>query len=40
MNGRVNFFSSTNWTERIGPTAAIAMITKHEKLNVSYLQLR
>ncbi len=29
------FLSSTNWTERIGPTAAIAMITKHEKHNVS-----
>ncbi|MBF0119202.1 MAG: aminotransferase class III-fold pyridoxal phosphate-dependent enzyme [Desulfobacterales bacterium] len=28
------FISSTNWTERIGPTAAIAMIEKHRKLNV------
>lgn len=28
------FISSTNWTERIGPTAAIAMIRKHKKLDV------
>ena len=27
------FISSTNWTERIGPTAAIAMITKHKKVD-------
>lgn len=27
------FISSTNWTERIGPTAAIAMIKKHSKVN-------
>jgi glutamate-1-semialdehyde 2,1-aminomutase len=27
------FISSTNWTERIGPTAAIAMIKKHKKVN-------
>ena len=28
------FISSTNWTERIGPTAAIAMIKKHKRLDV------
>jgi len=28
------FISSTNWTERIGPTAAIAMIKKHKKYDV------
>lgn len=28
------FISSTNWTERIGPTAAIAMIKKHRKVDV------
>ena len=28
------FISSTNWTERIGPVAAIATITKHEKYDV------
>ncbi|MDP8237689.1 MAG: aminotransferase class III-fold pyridoxal phosphate-dependent enzyme [Candidatus Hatepunaea meridiana] len=27
------FISSTNWTERIGPTAAIATIKKHRKTN-------
>jgi glutamate-1-semialdehyde 2,1-aminomutase len=27
------FISSTNWTERIGPTAAIAMIKKHRKVS-------
>ena len=27
------FISSTNWTERIGPTAAIAMIRKHKKVD-------
>lgn len=27
------FISSTNWTERIGPTAAIAMIKKHKRLD-------
>ena len=26
------FISSTNWTERIGPTAAIAMIKKHKRV--------
>ncbi len=26
------FISSTNWTERVGPTAAIAMIKKHGKV--------
>jgi glutamate-1-semialdehyde 2,1-aminomutase len=29
-----SFISSTNWTERTGPAAAIAMIRKHKKLNV------
>ena len=29
------FLSSTNWTERIGPTAALAMIQKHKKFQVS-----
>ena len=28
------FISSTHWTERVGPAAAIAMIQKHEKLKV------
>lgn len=28
------FISSTNWTERIGPTAALAMIKKHRRLDV------
>ncbi|RJR40124.1 MAG: aminotransferase class III-fold pyridoxal phosphate-dependent enzyme [Desulfobacteraceae bacterium] len=28
------FISSTNWTERIGPVAALATIRKHTKLNV------
>ncbi|OEU67723.1 MAG: aminotransferase class III [Desulfobacterales bacterium PC51MH44] len=28
------FISSTNWTERIGPTAALATIKKHRRLNV------
>lgn len=28
------FISSTCWTERIGPTAAIATIKKHQRLNV------
>ena len=27
------FISSTNWTERIGPSAAIAMIKKHRRVN-------
>jgi len=27
------FISSTNWTERIGPTAAISTIRKHQRLN-------
>ena len=27
------FISSTNWTERIGPTAALAMIRKHRRVN-------
>ena len=29
-----SFISSTCWTERIGPTAAIATIKKHQRLNV------
>jgi glutamate-1-semialdehyde 2,1-aminomutase len=29
------FISSTNWTERIGPVAAIATIKKHRDLNVA-----
>ena len=28
------FISSTNWTERIGPTAALATLEKHERCNV------
>lgn len=31
---QTTFISSTNWTERIGPTAAIATIQKHMRLNV------
>lgn len=27
------FISSTNWTERVGPVAALAMIEKHKKVN-------
>ncbi|QLA17971.1 aminotransferase class III-fold pyridoxal phosphate-dependent enzyme [Desulfolutivibrio sulfoxidireducens] len=34
------FISSTNWTERTGPAAAIATITKHEKYNVAEHLLR
>jgi glutamate-1-semialdehyde 2,1-aminomutase len=29
------FISSTNWTERIGPSAALATIKKHQKNNVA-----
>lgn len=29
------FISSTNWTERIGPTAALAMIHKHQRCDVA-----
>lgn len=29
-----SFISSTNWTERVGPTAAIATIEKHRRENV------
>jgi glutamate-1-semialdehyde 2,1-aminomutase len=29
-----SFISSTNWTERIGPVAALATIEKHERLDV------
>ena len=29
------FISSTNWTERIGPTAALATINKHRRLNAA-----
>jgi glutamate-1-semialdehyde 2,1-aminomutase len=28
-----SFISSTNWTERVGPVAALATIDKHERLN-------
>lgn len=30
-----SFISSTNWTERVGPTAALATIRKHRRLNVA-----
>lgn len=30
---QASFISSTSWTERIGPTAALAMITKFRRLN-------
>ena len=30
-----SFISSTYWTERVGPTAALAMIRKHREKNVS-----
>jgi glutamate-1-semialdehyde 2,1-aminomutase len=30
-----SFISSTHWTERIGPTAALATIRKHRELNVA-----
>lgn len=35
------FISSTNWTERVGPTAALAMIKKYQRLNVqnTFLEL-
>lgn len=29
-----SFISSTNWTERVGPTAALATLEKHERLNI------
>ncbi len=29
------FISSTNWTERVGPVAALATIKKHQQLNVA-----
>ncbi len=32
---QTSFISSTNWTERIGPSAAIATINKHRKENVA-----
>jgi glutamate-1-semialdehyde 2,1-aminomutase len=31
---QTTFISSTNWTERIGPAAALAMIRKHRQYNV------
>ena len=31
---QTSFISSTNWTERIGPTAALATIRKHQQLDV------
>jgi glutamate-1-semialdehyde 2,1-aminomutase len=30
-----SFISSTNWTERVGPAAALAVLEKHERLDVS-----
>jgi glutamate-1-semialdehyde 2,1-aminomutase len=30
-----SFISSTNWTERVGPTAALAVLEKYERLDVS-----
>lgn len=30
-----SFISSTNWTDRIGPVAALATIRKHKRLNVA-----
>jgi len=32
---QTSFISSTNWTERIGPAAALATIRKHRKFNVA-----
>ena len=32
---QTTFISSTNWTERIGPTAALAMLRKHRRENVA-----
>ena len=32
---QTSFISSTNWTERVGPAAAIATINKHRKENVA-----
>jgi len=32
QSAQKTFISSTNWTERIGPTAAFAMIQKHRKV--------
>ena len=32
---QTTFISSTNWTERIGPVAAVATLKKHEQNNVS-----
>ncbi len=34
QSAQSTFISSTNWTESIGPAAAIATINKHERLNV------
>lgn len=34
QSAQTTFISSTNWTESIGPAAAIATIKKHERLNV------
>ena len=33
QSAQKTFISSTNWTERIGPTAAIAMIKKHKRVD-------
>ena len=32
---QTTFISSTNWTERIGPTAALATIRKHQRFDVA-----
>jgi len=35
QSAQETFISSTNWTERIGPTAALATINKYKRLDVS-----
>ncbi len=37
---QATFISSTNWTEKIGPVAAIATITKHEQQSVGLHLMR
>jgi glutamate-1-semialdehyde 2,1-aminomutase len=34
QSAATSFISSTHWTERVGPTAALATIRKHRRLNV------
>ncbi|HWR41441.1 MAG TPA: aminotransferase class III-fold pyridoxal phosphate-dependent enzyme [Patescibacteria group bacterium] len=34
-NAQASFISSTNWTERIGPTAALATIRKYRRINAA-----